>query len=124
MRRLDDFVDVFAFQNSFWSAVFRNGKHGASDLFGTREVAWEHSPQQRQYGLAECVEDSVGRCSGLLAVGWFDGCRTEYVALEWHAQYRVFSFAFDARPHDAAFFRAIRAAAGDEDKGYFWIETS
>ena len=104
--------------------MFRNGKHGAANLFCAGKVAGKHSAQEWKYWFSESIENPVGLCSGLLAVGGFDGCRTEDVALEWHGQDGIFGFAFDARPHHAAFFRAICAGTGDEDESYFRMEAS
>ena len=123
-RRLDSFVDVFASQNLPLDSMFRNGKHGAANLFSVGNEAWEHFAQEREYGFGQGVEDSVGRGSGLLAVRGFDGCRAKDIASEWQAQDGIFYLAFDACPHNPALFRAIGANGGDEDESHFRIEAS
>ena len=72
-RRLDHFIDVFAFQNPPGDSTFRNGKHGAANLFSAGNVGWDDFAQEREYGFGEGVEDAVGGCSGLLAVRRLDG---------------------------------------------------
>ena len=122
-RRLDSFVDVFASQNLPLDSMFRNAKHGAANLFGACNVAWEHFAQERECGFGEGVVDSVGRCSGLLAVRGFDGCWAKDIAVEWQAEDGIFCLALDAGPHNSALFRTIGANGEDEDEGHLGVES-
>ena len=116
--------DVVGFEDGGGEAVAGDVQHGSAYLLGGDDVAGEESLEEGDEGAGDGVDDLVGLRLGLDSVEGLDESGAEHVGgFKGKGEEGVFGFALDAGPHDAAFFGAVGAGAGDVDEGHAGVES-
>ena len=118
-------INVGGFEDRFRCTAARGGENGPAKLFGGEEVLRKKSAEEKEERPADCVESVVPRSLGFDAVHWKDGSDAKHVGgFEGQTEDGVFGLTFDAGPHGAAFFGAVRAGTRDVDKSHLRIGSS